>query len=83
MVKAIHNNVVLTKKEQQKVNGIYMSNMGEDAYVVLNVGSEVSTIKVGETVVLKNAPTLYLHNNQKYYITNIENIIAIVEESNE
>lgn len=53
MVKAIHNNVVLQKKVKQGQKGIYMPNIGDDSFIVLNVGPEVSTIKVGNEVILR------------------------------
>ena len=40
MIKAIHNNVVLQKKVKQGQKGIYMPSMGDDSFIVLNVGPE-------------------------------------------
>lgn len=80
MIKAIHDNVVLKTNKNTKSSGIYMPSSGNDSYVVLNVGPEVSTVKVGQIVVLDKLPKLFKDGMDEYYITNIENIIAIVEE---
>ncbi len=82
MIKAIHNNVVLEKKEPKQSSGIYMVSSGSSCYVVINTGNEVSTVKAGDTVVIKELSLLKEHhyNNTKYFITNIDNIIAIVED---
>ncbi len=80
MIKAIHDNVVLKTNKNTKSSGIYMPSNGNDSYVVLNVGPEVSTVKVGQIVVLDKLPKLFKDGMDEYYITNIENIIAIVEE---
>lgn len=80
MIKAIHDNVVLKTNKSTKSSGIYMPSNGNDSYVVLNVGPEVSTVKVGQIVVLDKLPKLFKDGMDEYYITNIENIIAIVEE---
>ena len=80
MVKAIHNNVVLEKKDTKQVNGIYIPNAKSDCFVVLNVGSQVTTVNCGDTVILKDKPLEYTEGSVKYYITNIENIIAVVED---
>ena len=83
MVKAIHNNVVLQKKVKQGQKGVYMPNIGDDSFIVLNVGPEVSTIKVGNEVILDKNPKQFKLGINDYYITSIENIIAIVEENHE
>lgn len=80
MIKAIHDNVVLKTNKNTNSSGIYMPSNGNDSYVVLNVGPEVSTVKVGQIVVLDKLPKLFKDGMDEYYITNIENIIAIVEE---
>ena len=80
MIKAIHDNVVLKTNKNTKSSGIYMPSNGNDSYVVLNLGPEVSTVKVGQIVVLDKLPKLFKDGMDEYYITNIENIIAIVEE---
>lgn len=83
MIKAIHNNVVLQKKTNQMQGGIYMPKSGDDSFIVLNVGPEVSTIKIGSVVILKEKPQTFNDGLKEFYITNIDNIIAIVEEENE
>lgn len=80
MIKAIHNNVILKSNKNTKTNGIYMPSNGNDSYVVLHIGPEVSTVKVGQIVVLDKLPKLFKDGMDEYYITNIENIIAIVGE---
>ena len=83
MIKAIHNNVVLQKKVKQGHKAIYMPSMGDDSFIVLNVGPEVSTIKVGNEVIVDKNPKQFKLGMNEYYITSIENIIAIVEENHE
>ena len=83
MIKAIHNNVVLQKKVKQRQKGIYMPSMGDDSFIVLNVGPEVSTIKVGNEVIVDKNPKQFKLGMNEYYITSIENMIAIVEENHE
>lgn len=83
MVKAIHNNVVLQKEVHQSVRGIYMPTNSNDSFIVLNVGPEVSTVKVGNKVILNKEPLTYKEENQMYYITSIDNIVAIVEDQDE
>ena len=83
MINAIHNNVVLQKKVKQGQNGIYMPSMGDDSFIVLNVGPEVSTIKVGNEVIVDKNPKQFKLGMKENYITSIENIIAIVEENHE
>ena len=83
MIKAIHNNVVLQKKVKQRQKGIYMPSMEDDSFIVLNVGPEVSTIKVGNEVIVDKNPKQFKLGMNEYYITSIENIIAIVEENHE
>ena len=80
MIKAIHKNVILKSNKNTKTNGIYMPNSGSDSYIVLHVGPEVSTVKVGEIVVLDKLPKLFKDGMDEYYITNIENVIAVVGE---
>lgn len=80
MVKAIHNNVVLQKEVSNATNGIYMPNSSCDSFVVVNVGPEVSTVKAGNKVVLNKEPLVYKEKGQVYYIVNIDNIVAIVED---
>lgn len=81
MVKAIHNNVVLQKENYKTSNnGIYMPKNESDCYVVLNVGPEVSTVKVGAKVVINNKPILFTDAGCDYYIVSIDNIIAVVED---
>ena len=57
--------------------------MGDDSFIVLNVGPEVSTIKVGNEVIVDKNPKQFKLGMNEYYITSIENIIAIVEENYE
>ena len=83
MIKAIHNNVVLQKKVKQGQKGIYMPSMWDDSFIVLNVGPDVSTIKVGNEVIVDKNPKQFKLGMNEYYITSIENIIAIVEENHE
>lgn len=83
MIKAIHNNVVLQKKTNQMHGGIYMPKNGDDSFIVLNVGPDVSTVKVGTVVILKDKPQSYNDGLNELFITNIENVVAIVEEENE
>ncbi len=80
MIKAIHDNVVLQKRDLTSSSGIFMPTNSSDSFVVLNIGPEVSTVKVGQIVVLKDAPKLFNESMKEYYITNVNNIIAIVEE---
>ncbi len=80
MIKAIHDNVVLQKRDLTSSSGIFMPANYSDSFVVLNIGPEVSTVKVGQIVVLKDAPKLFNESMKEYYITNVNNIIAIVEE---
>lgn len=83
MIKGIHDNVVLEKKVQTEHNGIYMPKLNDDTYLVLNVGEKVKTVKTGDEVILLNNPKVYKQGPKEYYITNIENIIAVVEAKNE
>lgn len=84
MVKAIHDNVVLEKKTNQVTKGIYMPfSFKDECFIVLNVGPEVSTVKAGMLVILKEKPLSFNDGTKEIYITNIENVIAIVEEENE
>lgn len=80
MIKAIHNNVVLQKKVVTSSSGIYMPTNSCDIYVVLNIGPEVSTVKVGQNVVLDKTPKLVKEGMEEYYITCVDNILAYVEE---
>ena len=79
MIKATRNNVILQKKVEQGQKGIYMPNMGDDSYIVLDIGVDVLSIQVGNEVVLDKSPKLFKFKMQDYYITNVDNIIAIVE----
>lgn len=83
MIKAIHNNVVLQKRNITNSCGIYMPSNNSDSYIILNVGSDVSTVKTGQIVILNQTPKLYNENNVDYFITSVENIIAIVEDKDE
>lgn len=60
-----------------------MPSMGDVSFIVLNVGPEVSTIKVGNEVIVDKNPKQFKLGMNEYYITSIENIIAIVEENHE
>lgn len=83
MLKAIHNNVVLQKESSTMNKGIYMPHVENDAYVVLGIGEEVSTVKVGQKVIIKEQPKKVILGLDEYYICPIENIIAIWEDENE
>ncbi len=83
MLKAIHDNVILQKTSFSSNKTIIMPNIDNQIYVVLNIGSEVSTIKVGQMVVVKEAPKKIAINYDEYYICSVENIVAIWEEENE
>lgn len=83
MIKAIHNNVVLQLKTNQMQGSIYMPKSSDDSFIVLNIGSEVSTIKIGSVVILREKPQKYNDGLNDYYITPVDNIIAIVEDTNE
>lgn len=82
MIKAIHNNVVLQKSKARAEGDLY-AKYGDDSFIVLNVGPEVSTIKVGNEVIVDKNPKQFKLGMNEYYITSIENIIAIVEENHE
>ncbi len=83
MLRAIHNNVVLQKKTLTASKGIYMPSADDDIYVILHIGEEVSTVKINQTVVLKELPKKISINLEEYYICSVDNIMAIVEEENE
>ncbi len=83
MLKAIHNNVILQKTSFSSNKTIIMPNVDNQIYVVLHVGSEVSTIKIGQMVVVKETPKKITINFDEYYICPVENIMAIWEEENE
>ncbi len=83
MLKAIHNNVVLQKESSTAKKGIYLPNVDNDAYVILGVGEEVSTVKVGQKVIIKEQPKKVVMGFDEYYICPVENIIAIWEDENE
>lgn len=83
MLKAIHNYVVLQKKECKSEGKIYMPSTDSPVYVVLSVGENVSTIEVGQEVILQENPQLFQQGMKEYYITSIEYISAIVERDDE
>ena len=51
--------------------------------MIVLLGPEVSTIKVGNEVIVDKNPKQFKLGMNEYYITSIENIIAIVEENHE
>ncbi|MCM1513558.1 MAG: hypothetical protein NC090_01020 [Anaeroplasma bactoclasticum] len=79
MLKAIHNYVVLQKKECKQEGKIYMPSTDSPVYVVLSVGENVSHIEVGQKVVLQEKPQLFQQGMKEYYIISAEYISAIVE----
>lgn len=83
MLKAIHNNVVLSKCENTSPKGIFIPSTSNVTYIVLNVGNDVTTVNINQKVVLDKEPKKIQIELTDYYITSEQNIIAIVEDENE
>ena len=82
MLKAIHQNIVLQKVEKTNSRGIFMPGLSNDIYLALT-NQAVKSLKVNNKVVLEKDPKKIQLDLTDYYLTNEENVMAIVEEDHE
>lgn len=86
MLKAMGKRVILKKKdaEVQSAGGIFLGSSQDGSAVyaqVIAVGDEVTTVKVGETVLPDWRTTVpFKHNNENFLLIDERGILGVFEE---
>lgn len=70
------NNVILKKYEGTNSSMIILGNESNDSYIVINASD--SSLINKRVIILDNIKQVYI-DNEEYYITDINNILAFVE----
>ncbi len=79
MIKPVNKNVLLKRKMNQK-SIIIMPEEHNDFYVCLSQGNNVLLDLVNKTVFVKEGLIKVEYENEEYYLCDVDNILAVVEE---